>query len=146
MPSTPTRPCTCAALRRLTRQVSTVYDHHLAPAGLKTSQYSLLMHLDADGVGLTTLARRTGTDRTTLTRNLAVLERAGWVAIGRADDARQRLIRLTEAGAAKRRATYPYWRQAQDLIEATLSEASVTALHAGIDAALKRLRPLIPAN
>ncbi len=142
----PPGPCTCAALRRVTRQMTAVYDHHLAPTGLKTSQYSLLMSLTVDGLPLTTLARRTATDRTTLTRNLAPLERAGWVTIGRADDARQRIARLTDAGARKRADAYSFWAHAQHLVEATLSADAVRDLHASIDAALKRLRPLIPVN
>jgi DNA-binding MarR family transcriptional regulator len=108
------------------------------------------MHLTPDGMSLTTLARRTGTDRTTLTRNLAALQRAGWVTIARAQtgaaDARSRIVRLTQAGAAKRATTFTLWRQAQDLIEATLGEPVVTGLHANVGVALQRLRPLIPVN
>jgi len=139
-------PCTCAALRRLTRQVTAVYDRHLAATGLTTSQYSLLMSLNEAGLPLTTLARRTATDRTTLTRSLAPLERAGWVVTARSGDARQRLAQLTPAGALKRTEAYPFWREAQTLIEATLSDEAVSELHANIDAALKRLRPLTQVN
>lgn len=139
-------PCTCAALRRLTRQVSAVYDHHLASAGLKTSQYSLLMNLTEGGMPLSTLAQRTGTDRTTLTRNLAPLARAGWVAMGKGGDARQRLAQLTEAGARKRAAAYPLWEQAQSLIQTTLGDDAVRDLHTRIDTTVALLRPLIPHN
>lgn len=118
----------------------------MAPTGLKTSQYSLLMSLTEEGLPLTILARRTATDRTTLTRNLAPLERAGWVTIGRAGDARQRLARLTEAGARKRAQARHFWAQAQDLVEATLTVDAVHTLHLDIDTALRRLRPLIPTN
>jgi len=140
------RPCTCAALRRLTRQVSAVYDQHLAAAGLKTSQYSLLMHLTESGMALSTLARRTGTDRTTLTRNLAKLVRAGWVAMEPGPDARQRLTRLTPAGAAKRTAARSFWEQAQTTIEQTLSDDAVRELHDRIETAARLLRPLIQKN
>lgn len=146
MAQPPSSPCTCAALRRLTRQVSAVYDHHLAPAGLKTSQYSLLMNLTEDGLPLSALARRTGTDRTTLTRNLTPLARAGWVTMEHGPDARQRLARLTPAGARKRAAAYPLWEQAQSLIETTLGDDAVHDMHARIDTALRLLRPLIHAN
>ena len=37
--------CTNFKLRQLTRRVSQHYDHHLALAGLKTTQYSLLSHI-----------------------------------------------------------------------------------------------------
>lgn len=141
-----TSPCTCAALRRLTRQVSAVYDRQLAPTGLKTSQYSLLMNLTDNGLPLSTLARYTGTDRTTLTRNLTPLVRAGWVKMQPGPDARQRLAKLTQAGADKRAAAHPFWERAQSLIGITLGHHVVRDLHTRIDTAVALLRPLIPRN
>ena len=97
-------------------------------------------------MALSTLARRTGTDRTTLTRNLAKLVRAGWVAMEPGPDARQRLTRLTPAGAAKRTAAHPFWEQAQTTIEQTLSDDAVRELHDRIETAARLLRPLIQKN
>ena len=53
---------------------------------------------------------------------------------------------LTDAGVRKRAEAYPFWEQAQRLVEATLTADAVRDLHAGIDMALQRLRPLIQVN
>ena len=37
--------CHCNAIRQGARQVTQFYDRHLAPAGLRTSQYSMLVGL-----------------------------------------------------------------------------------------------------
>jgi len=71
--------CTCEGLRRLTRRMTVVYDRHLAEVGLTVGQYSLLVNIGAETLPLSRLARRTATDRTTLTRSLAPLVKAGWV-------------------------------------------------------------------
>ena len=144
--SPPDFPCTCNALRRLTRRVSAIYDRQLAGTGLKTSQYSLLMTLRAEPLALTALARRSATDRTTLTRNLAPLIRAGWVTVARGEDARARVVTLTDAGQRKVDDTTPVWAAAQQRIEAILTHENMRALHTSIDHAMARLRPLMHEN
>jgi hypothetical protein len=60
--------CTCLLMRRAARRITQLYDEHLRPAGLKTSQFSLLANLrQADGVAMGELADRLSMDRTTLT-------------------------------------------------------------------------------
>ena len=54
-----------------------------------------------------------GLERSTLGRNLRVLEAEGLVALADGDDQRNRLVLLTEAGAARLRAAHPAWQQAQ---------------------------------
>jgi DNA-binding MarR family transcriptional regulator len=138
--------CTCAALRRLSRLVSAIYDRHLEPAGLTTNQYSLLMTLAREPVPLGRLARRAATDRTTLPRNLKPLAEAGWVAISPGADARQRVAALTAAGEEALRRARPAWAKAQALIETTLGQDAVGELHGAIAGAMARLRGLRPDN
>jgi DNA-binding MarR family transcriptional regulator len=138
--------CTCAALRRLSRRVSAIYDRHLAPSGLTTNQYSLLMTLAAGPLALGVLARRAATDRTTLTRNLAPLARAGWVAVAPGRDGRQRVAGLTAAGVARVAMARSSWAEAQGQIEAVLGRATVAELHGLISGAMARLRPLVVEN
>ena len=76
----PVRRCTAAALRRVARLSTIVYDEALRPLGLKLTQYSLLINIrESDAVSVTELSDRMMMDRTTLTRNLAPLRKAGWV-------------------------------------------------------------------
>jgi DNA-binding MarR family transcriptional regulator len=84
--------------------VSRLYDEDLRGVGLRATQYSLLRHLRAaEDVRQKDLGGLIFLDETTLTRNLRPLIDAGWVAIRPGDDRREKLVRLTGAGAAKLR-------------------------------------------
>jgi DNA-binding MarR family transcriptional regulator len=134
--------CTCLLLRRAARRVTQLYDDHLRPAGLRTTQFSLLAQLrHDDGLATGELAERMTMDRTTLTRNLAPLVAAGWIA-QRPDPADRRRTRLTltDAGRGALREAAPLWREAQRALRERLGTPSVGALHAAIDATLERLR------
>ena len=110
--------CSCFNLRRAARRVTQVYDHALAPSGLKATQFSLLAVLGSmegeEGITITRLSEILGTDRTTLTRNLRVVERGGLVMIRTGDDSRSRLVALTKAGRAALDHAAPLWAKAQD--------------------------------
>ena len=109
--------CSCFNLRRAARRVTQVYDHALAPSGLKATQFSLLAVLRGvkagEGIAMTRLAKKLGTDRTTLTRNLGVVERKGLVTIRTGEDPRSRLVSLTGAGRAALNQAAPLWAMAQ---------------------------------
>jgi DNA-binding MarR family transcriptional regulator len=87
----------------------------LAPHDLTASQFSTLVAASlGGGMPLGQLADRLGTDRTTLTRVLAPLERRGLVGSGGAKgDARSRIVSLTEAGRLLLAAAIPAWDAAQ---------------------------------
>ncbi len=109
--------CSCFNLRRAARRVTQVYDHALAPSGLKVTQFSLLAVLEGtdagEGIAMTRLAENLGMDRTTLTRNLAVVERDGLVTVRTGDDPRSRLVALTKAGRTALNRAAPLWARAQ---------------------------------
>lgn len=138
--------CTCFTLRRLTRTVSRLYDLHLAEAGLKTTQYSLLRSIAHEALPVAALAARLSTERTTLTRTLKPLIDAGWVVLEPGADSRQRIVTITDAGRAAIKAARQAWRRAQSELEATLGAAAVQQLHQDIDNALNLLTPLIERN
>lgn len=121
--------CTCAALRRTTRRMTQVYDDALKPLGLKLTQYSLLSNLaQVDNPSITDLADRMMVDRTTLTRNLQPLQKAGWVALGKGDDSRSRSVILTPAGRRMLDTARPLWRQAERAIREKLGPDGGRAL------------------
>src|SRR6267154_6589406 len=122
--------CTCNRLRRLTRRVSAVYDHALAPCGLRGTQFSLLSNLLAlRAPTLSVLAEAMDMERTTLTRNLRPLIAAGWVAVQPGPNARKREARLTPAGRGKWSRAKPFWRSGQNKVNALLGEVEVARLH-----------------
>jgi DNA-binding MarR family transcriptional regulator len=108
------RECVCASLRRATRAITKLYDDRLKPCGLKVTQFSLLSSLMALGSAtLGELAQEMVVDRTTLTRNLEVLEARGLVVTEEGEDRRERRLRLTREGMAAVAAAYPLWQGAQ---------------------------------
>jgi DNA-binding MarR family transcriptional regulator len=118
-------PCLCNALRQATRAVSRLYDEELRGAGLRTTQYSLLQRLRRAGeVRQRDLGGLTSLDETTLTRNLRPLIGAGWVAIRAGEDRREKLVRLTDAGAAKLREARPAWERAQERLRSRLPKGT----------------------
>lgn len=134
--------CTNFKLRQLTRRVTQHYDQHMARAGLKITQYSLLAHVDRLGpLAPGELARRMEMDASTLTRNLQPLVVAGWVRVGEGVNARSRLLHLTEAGRDKRREAQRHWKLAQTEINDTLGLDRVMALHDLLDDALAAFHP-----
>lgn len=132
MDPTAASPCTCFRLRRASRQLSQIYDSHLAPAGLSLNAYSILRRAPQPRQ-LGELADALGMDRTTLTRNLKPLLAAGWLQEYRGDDARQRLIGITPAGKACLRRARPLWQRAQDQVEAAFGRAPTARLNALLD-------------
>ncbi|MBV4539510.1 MarR family winged helix-turn-helix transcriptional regulator [Pseudomonas vlassakiae] len=118
-----TSECICTHLRRAARGVSRHYDEALAGFGINVAQFSLLRHLQRlDRPSITTLAEAMGLERSTLGRNLRVLEAEGLVALADGDDQRNRVVLLTEAGAARLRAAHPAWEQAQLKLVGQLGE------------------------
>ncbi|HMO27953.1 MarR family winged helix-turn-helix transcriptional regulator [Enterovirga sp.] len=131
--------CNCFAIRAAARQTSQFYDRHLAPSGLRTTQFSVLANLRRSGpLAINELASLLAMDRTTMGRALRPLEREGLVEIGPGRDGRTRALSLTEAGRARLRLAAPLWREAQAAFEARYGVAEAAVLRE----ALKRLRDL----
>jgi DNA-binding MarR family transcriptional regulator len=107
--------CTCLAVRQAARHITQFYDQYLAPAGLRTTQFSILARLKRTGpMTINALADELVMDRTTLGRNMLPLEREGLISIapGRTDR-RSKELRLTDAGAERLRAAREGWKEAQ---------------------------------
>lgn len=130
-------------MRRLARAMSRLYDQHLAAAGLKTTQYSVLAHAARAALPVAELAERLGTERTTLTRNLKPLSEAGWIVLVPGEDSRQRIVTITDAGRVKLKQAWPHWRAAQDAFEHQLGANTVRTFHHQLDDMLAQVTPLL---
>lgn len=121
--------CLCTKLRRASRTVTRLYDDALADAGLNAAQYSLLRHLERlEQPSISDLADAMGLDRSTLGRNLKVLESAGLVQLDGGADQRHRLVRLTAQGAPVFERAKLAWADAQAELGRRLGEARREAL------------------
>lgn len=124
--------CYCTLLRKATRRLSGVYDEALAPLGINIAQYALLRMVAARGsLSLTELGRIAELDRSTIGRNVRVLERMGLMRTGRsADDHRESMVTLTAPGSDLLARARPVWDACQARIEARLGPQKVEALGA----------------
>ncbi|MBF9195662.1 MarR family winged helix-turn-helix transcriptional regulator [Microvirga terrestris] len=116
------RSCFALHARMTARLLSRTYEVALRPLGLKLPQFGIL---GAIGHGTTAsetvLAERLGLERTTLVRNLKLLNQNGWIEPipGAGRGLRHR---LTPAGQAILEAAIPLWQQAQSQVEARLKD------------------------
>lgn len=107
-------PCVCASFRKATRALTLLYDGYLRPSGLRVTQYSLLRNIQArEPIGVNQLAEVTVTDRTTLTRNLRVLQQGGLILIREGEDRRSREVTVTPRGREAVVKATPCWERAQ---------------------------------
>jgi DNA-binding MarR family transcriptional regulator len=128
-------------LRRLSRLASRLYDAHVAPSGLKTTQYSLLSHVLHFGpLRPVDLAREMNVDASTLTRNLKPMLAAGFLVQTEGPDARSRMLSITAAGREKRAEAQRLWQGAQLALNDILGTERVLALHALVDESLELLQ------
>ena len=115
-PDTPdTAGCVCFSLRKSARAVTQLYDAALEPIGLRATQFSLLAVLRAGGpLTVSKLAEAMVMDRTTLTRNIAPVEKRGLVktAPGRRDK-RTKEVSLTAKGRRRLSRADPLWTAVQ---------------------------------
>ena len=113
--------CLCTQLRRASRGVTRRYDDALAAVGLGVAQFSLLRHVQRLGQpSISLLADAMGLDRSTLGRNLRVLQEQELVQLGEGRDLRAREVRLTEAGLQRIEQALPLWEQVQRELNARL--------------------------
>jgi DNA-binding MarR family transcriptional regulator len=114
--------CACYNLRRASRVVTQVFDSFFDEVGLKSTQYTVLSALSYENEGRPTvsyLAEALVLEQSSLSRNLAVLERLGLLRLAPGEDKRERIVMLTRAGRAALARGYPAWKKAQ----ATIAEA-----------------------
>jgi DNA-binding MarR family transcriptional regulator len=125
--------CNCLAIRRAARQVTQLYDRHLAPAGLRVTQYSILAWLERLGpLSIGELATAIVIDRTTLARAIQPLERDGLLVVGPGSDGRTRRISLTSRGRTGLVAASPHWQRAQEEFETALGAGASRNLRAAM--------------
>ena len=90
------------------------YDRALAPSGLKTTQFTLMVMLEELGqVPLTQLAEKLVMDRTTLTRNLQPLIDRGLITAESGQDRRVRNLAVSKDGAKLLKKARPRWEKVQ---------------------------------
>jgi DNA-binding MarR family transcriptional regulator len=106
--------CFCLASRQAARKITRLYDGYMQGSGIRATQFTILSQLMLRGeMAIGKLANILGMERTTLTRNLTLLEQRKWISIRTGDDPRSRMIGITAQGRGIVRRGFPYWSKAQ---------------------------------
>jgi DNA-binding MarR family transcriptional regulator len=128
-PSTLTS-CNCFAVRQAARQVTRLYESHLAGAGLTSAQFSILGALGEGGpMTMADLASALVMDRTTLLRAMKPLQREDLLkSSSSAADPRQLVFALSAAGERRLKEALPLWAKAQEEFEADIGPREAARL------------------
>jgi DNA-binding MarR family transcriptional regulator len=125
-----TAQCLMTRTRRLSRVITGLYDHALRPHGVNAPQFSLLVLIARlNGASRAEIGRANRQERSTLTRNLALLLEQGWVEERPSPrGGRSRPIVITDAGRRLLDEAAPAWREAQAEARRLLGEEGAAAL------------------
>jgi DNA-binding MarR family transcriptional regulator len=120
---TSTGSCAAFNLRRTSRAVTALYDAAFATSGLSSTQVTILIAVaKSEPVPVGVLAKILLTERTTLTRNLALLSREGLVSVSPRSAMRQRLVSLTLKGTVALARSVRRWRKIQTHVVGSFGE------------------------
>jgi DNA-binding MarR family transcriptional regulator len=127
-------PCICTTLRSASRRMAAFYDEAIAPVGVNIAQFSLMRTIArAAPVTLTELGRLTDLDRSTIGRNVRVIEKLGLVKLGRGEDQREAVVTLSEAGRKVLVDGAPLWDAAQQALDERLGAGTMRSLRSMLD-------------
>jgi len=131
------RECIGFRVRMLNRMVTSIYDDALAGAGLKASQFNLLVATASrEDTRPADLAKFLEMDESTLSRNVERMCAKGWLRLVPDEDRRSHLIEITEKGLSLIQKGYPAWQKAQEEVTRRLGSDNVAALRS----VLRKLR------
>jgi DNA-binding MarR family transcriptional regulator len=136
--------CTCGELRKAARAITLLYDNAFKSSGLLSTQFSVIQAIyNIDSMRISDLANKLGMDRTTLTRNLSVLERQGFIEISQGKDHRTRIVTATQKGRSAVSKTILLWNKVQSKVKQEMGESSWHELMQNLGQLLKVTDQLI---
>jgi DNA-binding MarR family transcriptional regulator len=128
------RDCLAVRIRLLNRTITRLYDDGLRPHGVTIAQLNLLASIaNLQPVPSGKLADALSMEISTLSRNVALMEREGWVDVLPAARGNGRVLSLTAAGAAKLDELKPSWSKAQKEAAALLGPDATRSIKDLVD-------------
>lgn len=122
--------CIAGRLRLINRVVTNIYDDALRPLGLKISQGNILILTSRMGVvSPVQVCEYLQLDISTLSRNVELMRKNGWLEEVPGEDARSHPFRLTAAGKRLIKESIPAWEKAQAEARELLGDDFVSLLN-----------------
>ena len=114
--------CMCLSIRKASRNITQAYNDEFKGLGINITQFSVLAILAGTGKQtITKVAHQLGSERTTDTRAIAILEKKKLIKIVLGADKRERLIAISKKGIEILDLARPHWKSAQLKIEHLLT-------------------------
>jgi DNA-binding MarR family transcriptional regulator len=130
--------CPAMRVRAASRMLARLYDEAFREIGLEVPQLALLAALATQrdsGFKVTEIARALVIDRTSVTRAIRPLEKAGLLRVARSpNDARSKIVVITRAGERMLRDAYPRWERTTKRIRKVFGPARLDVLSAELEA------------
>src|SRR5262249_29159799 len=126
--------CFCHETPMPAHAVTRLYDDTWRSVGLRATQLAVLAAVGGDEVvSIAGLAKFMGMDRSTLTRNLAPLEREGLIWVGVEGWRRSRTVEITKKGRSRLGEALPLWEKAQETMQRRLGIHRWVDIRADLD-------------
>jgi DNA-binding MarR family transcriptional regulator len=125
--------CLVLNARMAARAVTRLADRKLRSFGITAAQFSIMTSLiEHPGRSVTQMASAIAMERSTLSRNLALLERRGLIAWASAERGNSRIGQLTSQGAEMVEQVLPAWREQQAEMRAALAAPDFSTVIAAL--------------
>lgn len=123
------RDCLAFRVRLIGRAVTSIYDHAVERHGVSIAQVNLMAAIGKIGIcSPIKLAKVLQLERSTVSRNVDLLIRNGWVEVVRSDAKGVRSVTLTDSGHAKIESMMDDWRMAQKETKRLLGMPALVAV------------------
>src|SRR3954452_20206917 len=120
--------CIAVRVRALSRAITALYDDALRPHGLRVGQLNLLVAVARMGTARPAdLCRALNMDKSTLSRDVEVMRRNGWLEVEEGAG-RGRPLRISPDGQSLLERSFPAWRQAQDQARTLIGDDGAEAV------------------
>jgi len=132
--------CLHSRLRKANRVIASHYNTALKPTEVERTQFTLLFVINQlQKSTITQLGKQLKMEQTTVTRNIQVLQRKGFVRLTAGEDKRRRYVSLTEIGKTVVTEALPHWATAQTAVIDALGIEKAVQLLSLLDELVEKL-------
>jgi DNA-binding MarR family transcriptional regulator len=122
--------CACATARQVARVLTQFYDSKMRDSGVEPPQFGLLVAIEKGASTQVALVRHFALDKTTVSRNLKLLESNGLIELASVKDKRTRRFVLTAKGRDHLARAKPKWKEAQNQLRSAMTADQWSAMFA----------------
>ena len=125
-----TAECMVLGTRKAARAITRLYNAKIRHIGLTSTQVSVLFAIDSSRhQSITDMADNLALERSSLTRNIKLLENRQLVEKHGTGRGRSQIVSLTSEGDRLMKIAYTHWIDAQSQLRAEMGETRWTAVH-----------------